>query len=62
MQYKRCREKGCHVEKNRRQEEIKDRQRWCGCIEKAVWPRETKAQQDGTWSGELESTAKEGSS
>jgi len=27
--------------------------------EKAVWPREAKAQQSGAWSGELESIAKE---
>jgi len=44
----RYREKGCHVEENRGQGVMKDRQRWCGCQgkreEKAVWPREAKAQ------------------
>ena len=34
VQYKRCGEKGCHVEENRRQGIIKDRQRWCGCQKK----------------------------
>ena len=33
------------MEKNRRQGVIKDKQRWCGCMGKAVWPREAKAQQ-----------------
>jgi len=42
--YERYREKGCHVEENKRQGVIKDRQRWYGCIKKAVWPREAKAQ------------------
>jgi len=36
---------------------------WCGCRgkkeEKVARSREAKAQQDGAWSGELESTAKE---
>jgi len=36
VQCERCGDKGCHVEENRRQEMIKDRQRWCGCIEKVV--------------------------
>jgi len=31
MQYERYGEKGYHVEENRRQGVIKDRQRWCGC-------------------------------
>ena len=30
VQYERCGEKRCHVEKNRRQGVIKDRQRWYG--------------------------------
>jgi len=34
VQCERCREKGCHVEENRRQEVIKDRQRWYGCQKK----------------------------
>jgi len=45
VQYKRYGEKGCHIEENRRQGVIKDRQRWYRCIGKAVWPREAKAQQ-----------------
>jgi len=45
VQCKRCGEKGCHMKKNRRQGVIKDKQRWCGCMGKAVWPREAKAQQ-----------------
>jgi len=36
--------------------------KWCGCIGKVVQPRGAKVQQSGTWSGEPESTAKEGSS
>ena len=39
---------------------------WCGCRrkteEEAAWPREAKAQQSDAWSGEPESTAKEGGS
>jgi len=49
VECERCEEKGCHVEENREQEVIKDRQRWCGCQgrreKKAVQPREAKAQQ-----------------
>ena len=36
------------MEENRRQGVIKDRQRWCEYIEKAVWPRKAKAQQKTT--------------
>jgi len=32
---------------------------WCGCIGKVVLPREAKAQQGSTQSGEPESAAKE---
>jgi len=50
------------VEENRGQGVIRNRQKWWGCLkgreEKAVYPRERKAQQDSTWSGELECTAK----
>jgi len=57
---------GCYVEDNRGQGVISRRKleemKWCGCIGKVVWPRETKAQQSGTQSGEPESTAKEGGS
>jgi len=63
MECKRCKEKRCHVEENRGQRVIKNRQRWCGYqgrrLEKATWPRKTKAQQSSAQSGELESTAKE---
>ena len=63
MEYERCRERGCHVEENRGQGVIKNRQRWCECQgkrqKKAVQPREAKAQQSSTWSGEPESIAKE---
>jgi len=31
MKCKRYEKKGCHVEENRRQEVISNRQRWCGC-------------------------------
>jgi len=31
VQCKRCGKKGCHVEENRRQGVIKDRQKWYGC-------------------------------
>jgi len=34
MQYERYGEKGCHMEKNRGQGVIKDRQRWCECQKK----------------------------
>jgi len=61
-----CGEKRCHMEDNRGQGVISRRKlkemKWCGCIGKAAWPREAKAQQSGTWPGEPESTAREGSS
>jgi len=51
MQCERCREKRYHVEKNKRQEVIKDRQRWYGCQRKRKrkqhTPTEGKAQQSG---------------
>jgi len=61
-------EKGSHVEDNREQEVIPfwkwKELSWCGCKGKtkreAVQPREAKVQQSGAWSGEPESTAKEG--
>jgi len=40
VQCKKCKEKGCHVEENRRQGVIKNRQRWCGCIEKVAHGQE----------------------
>jgi len=65
-----CREKGSHVEDNQGQGVIPfwkwKELSWCGCKRKtgrkAAQPREAKAQQSGTWSGELESAAKEGGS
>jgi len=66
MQCKRCGGKGYHVEKNRRQGVIKDRQRWYRCQKKekkkAAHPTEGKAQQSGTQPRESESAAKEGDS
>jgi len=63
-------EKGSHVEDNQGQGVIPfwkwKELSWCGCKGKtegkAAWPREVKAQQSGTQSGELESAAKEGGS
>jgi len=64
VQCKKYREKRCHMEKNRRQGVIKDRQRWYGCQKKeekkAVHPTEGKVQQSGIQPRESESTAKEG--
>jgi len=58
-----CEEKECHVEENRGQGVIKNRQKWCGCSKgkkrETVCPSERKAQQNGTWAGALEGTAKE---
>jgi len=63
---KRCGNQGCHVKDNRGQGVISRRKleemKWCGCIGKAAQPREAKAQQSSTQSGELESAAKEGGS
>jgi len=66
VQCKRCREKECYVEENRRQGLIKNRQRWYGCQKKeekkVVHPTEEKVQQSGAQPRESESTAKEGGS
>jgi len=47
MECERYGEKGCHVEENRGQGVIKDRQRCCGCQKRkkkeAAWPREANA-------------------
>jgi len=55
--------KECHVNKNRGQGVISNRQRWCGYQkrkeEKVVWPRETKAQQSSARPREPEGVAKE---
>ena len=62
----RCGSQRCHVEDNREQRVISRRKleemKWCGCIEKAAWPREAKVQQSGAQSEELESAAREGGS
>jgi len=59
---RKCGQKECHVEENRGLKVIRDRQKWCECIEEVARPREAKAQQSSAWSKELESTAKEGGS
>ena len=65
-QCERCGEKGYHVEENRRQGVIKDRQKWYGYQKKekkkVACPTEGKAQQSGARPRELESIAKEGGS
>jgi len=62
VECERCGRKECHMEENRGQGVIRDRQKWCGCQErkeeKTVQPREAKAQQSGTRSGEPERAAK----
>jgi len=56
-------QKGCHIEENRRQGVILNRQKWCGCQKrkeiKAVCPIEGKVQQGSAWAVDPESTAKE---
>jgi len=53
VECERCRQKGCHVEENREQEVISDRQKWCGCQKRketeAACPEKGKAQQSGAW-------------
>jgi len=60
---KRCGKKRCHVEENRGQGVISNKMleemKWYRCIGKAVWPRESKAQQSSAWSGEPGSAVKE---
>jgi len=73
-----CGRKGSYAKDDRGQGVLKDRTFWCGCkekasgapterksiarVEKAVRPREAKAQQSGARSGKLESAAREGGS
>jgi len=63
VECKRYGKKECHVDENRGQGVISNRQRWCGCQkrkeEKVVWPRETKAQQSSAQPREPEGAAKE---
>ena len=48
VEYERCRKKGCHVEENREQEVIRNKQKWCGCSKgrekEAAQPRKVKVQ------------------
>jgi len=66
IECEKCGEKECHVEENKGQRVIKNRQKWCGCSKKrkreVAHPRKGKVQQSGVQSGELESAAKEGGS
>jgi len=63
VECERCGKKECHVENNRGQGVIRNRQRWCRYQkrkeEEAVRPREANMQQSSTWSGKLKSAAKE---
>jgi len=52
IECKRCRQKGCHVEENREQGVILNRQKWCGY-------QKRKVQQSSAWAKALEGTAKE---
>jgi len=66
VQYERCRKKEYHIEENRGQGMISNRERWYRCQKKeekkAAHPIERKAQQSSTQLGESEGTAKEGGS
>ena len=57
------RQKGCHVEENREQGVILDRQKWCGCQKRketeVAHLKRGKVQQSGIWAGVLEDVAKE---
>jgi len=63
VECERCRWKECHVEENREQGVISDRQKWCGCQKRKeteiACPKRGKVQQSGTWAGALEGIAKE---
>jgi len=63
MQCERCREKGYHIEENRGQGVISNRERWCKCQKKkkkkTAYPIERKAQQSSIQLGESEGIAKE---
>ena len=63
VECERCGQKGYQVEENRGQGVIPDRQKWYRCQKRrkteAVHSRKGKAQQNGTWAGALEGTAKE---
>jgi len=48
VECERCGQKGCHMEENREQGVISDRQKWCGCQKRkkteVVYPEKGKAQ------------------
>ena len=62
----RCGSQECHVEDNRGQGVVSRKRlkeiKWCGYTEKAVCPKEGKAQQSGAWARDPEHAAKEGGS
>jgi len=63
MECERYRQKKCYIEKNREQEVISDRQKWCGCQKRketeVACPKRGKVQQSSIWVGAPESAAKE---
>ena len=63
VECEKCEQKGCHIEENKGQRMILDRQKWCGCQKKketeVVHPRRGKAQQSGIWGEVPEGAAKE---
>jgi len=64
VECEKCGQKGCHVEENRGQGVISDRQKWCRCQKRkeaeAAYPRREKVQQSGVRAGVPEGTAKDG--
>ena len=52
----------CRCKGKREESGVPTERKSAARVEKAAQPREAKAQQSGAWSGELESTAKEGGS
>ena len=63
VECEKCGQKGCHIEENRGQGVISDRQKWCRYQKRketeVAHPKRGKAQQSSTWAGVLEGTAKE---
>jgi len=63
VECERCGWKGCHVEENREQGVISNRQKWCGYQKRketeVVHPKKGKVQQSSAWAGAPESAAKE---
>jgi len=66
VECERYRKKGYHMEENRGQEVIRNRQKWYRCSKgrekEEAHSRKGKVQQSGAWSGEPEDAAKEGGS